>query len=155
MNPRTIALSFSAAILGGMFLFAAFNSRSFGRGGEPMPAPLPRPVERSAVLSGTPVRLSAGELWGQYRRDAAAADRKYKDKLVAVTGTVAAVARDFHGNVVVQLTTGDVFETVRATLATRDAAVVTGIFKGQSVSVTCLGSGALIGAPILENCALH
>jgi hypothetical protein len=63
--------------------------------------------------------------------------------------------RDFRGFIVLRLGTGDVFETVHATLARRDGAIVSGIVKGQSVTLGCVGRGALIGSPILDGCEVR
>ena len=55
----------------------------------------------------------------------------------------------------VRLGTGDAFETVNATFATRNDPVLATLTKGHPVSLLCVGRGALMGAPLLGSCFLR
>ena len=96
--------------------------------------------------------LSAAELWALYNIDDAKADARFKNKPVAITGTVADVRRDFHGDVMLRLATGETLETVRASIINHDDSGRTIPVRGQLVSLRCRGGGKLIGSPELEAC---
>jgi hypothetical protein len=104
------------------------------------------------TVAGRGPEVSATELWMSYSRDAAGADRVYRGHSVVVTGSVRSVDRNYEGEMVVRLGTGDAFETVNATLATRNDPVLGTLTKGHAVSLLCVGRGALMGAPVLGSC---
>ena len=87
-----------------------------------------------------------------YSRDAAGADRLYREHSVLVTGNVRSIDRNYEGEMVVRLGTGDAFDTVNATLATRNDPALGTLTKGHAVSLLCVGRGALMGAPLLGSC---
>jgi hypothetical protein len=96
--------------------------------------------------------VTATDLWMSYSRDGVAADHVYRGHSVVVTGTIRSIDRNYEGDMVVRLGTGDAFETVNATLATRNDSVLGTLAKGRAVSLLCVGRGALIGAPLLGSC---
>ena len=71
---------------------------------------------------------------------------------VVVDGIVRSIERDYEGSMVARLATGDAFETVDAKLATRNDPTIVGVIKGRTVSVLCVGRGALLGSPQLGGC---
>ncbi len=158
-NPRTVWVTATAAFLAVLFAYAGFGSKiSFSRSIDLPPLAPPRGASAAPVATpaGHPVRLTASELWAAYNRDLIAADHRYRERKLEVTGTVVTVpVRDYRGFIVVRLGTGDVFETVHATLARRDSSLLSGIAKGQSVVLSCTGRGALIGSPILDDCEVR
>jgi hypothetical protein len=96
--------------------------------------------------------VTATELWSVYARDAAEGDRQFKDRSVVVSGIVRSIERDFEGNMVARLATGDAFELVNAKLATRNDPTLVGVVKGRTVSLLCVGRGVLLGSPQLGGC---
>jgi hypothetical protein len=98
--------------------------------------------------------MTATELWLDYSRDAVAANERFRDRPIEVSGTVRAIERDFDGRFVVRFSTDDPLDTVNAKLATRDDASLRDLGKGRSASLGCVGRGALIGAPLLGNCSV-
>jgi hypothetical protein len=104
------------------------------------------------TVPGRAPEVSATDLWMSYSRDAAGADRLYREHSVVVTGNVSSVERNYEGAMVVRLATGDAFETVNATLATRNDPVLGTLSKGHPVSLLCVGRGTLMGAPVLGSC---
>jgi hypothetical protein len=160
VNPRTIYLGLAGLFLAGLFAVAGLGSLlPTARVNDALPAACAganAPVAAPVAPAGQPARLTAAELWAAYNLDAVRADRLYKDKPIVVTGRVLVVpTRDFRGNVVLRLGTGDALEMVRATLVRRDMLMDSLPAKGQTVSVACVGRGAAIGAPLLDNCALE
>ncbi|HLK92002.1 MAG TPA: hypothetical protein VKZ18_19075 [Polyangia bacterium] len=117
-----------------------------------VPAPMrAAAVPPPATTAGTP-RVTATELWAAYSLDALSADRSYRDRSLVVTGTVRSVDRNYEGDMVVRLGTGDAFDTVNATLAARNDSALASVAKGSTVSLICVGHGALMGAPQLAGC---
>ena len=155
MRPETLFLCLALGLIAGMFAVATASAV----------LPQPRPAETSAALP-TPVapamapavgvpEISATDLRIAYSRDAASADRTYRERSLAVTGVVRYIDRNYQGDVVVRLGTGDAFDTVNATFATRNDPALAGLVKGRTVSLLCVGRGALMGAPILASCFLR
>jgi hypothetical protein len=106
------------------------------------------------TIPGRTPEVSATDLLMSYSRDAAGADRLYRDHSIVVTGNIRAVEHNYEGDLVVRLGTGDAFETVNATFASRNDPGLATLTKGRPVSLLCVGRGALIGAPLLGSCFL-
>jgi hypothetical protein len=154
INPRAALLGAAGLFLVALFAVATVNQRlpfGLGRrvsaGPEPW-APYAAPADRSRAT------LTAAELWALYNVDAASADARFKGKPVSVTGTVADVRRDYRGDVMLRLSTGDALETVRAAIVSHDDSGRSIPARGQVVSLKCTGRGKLIGSPVLDSCEL-
>ncbi len=118
----------------------------------PVVAAVPTSPVAPRFTAGQTPEITAAELWSAYTRDAASADRQYRQRSVQVTGTVRSVDRDFEGDMVIRLATPDPFDSVNATLATRNDPVLATLAKGRAVSLLCVGRGAMMGAPLLGGC---
>jgi predicted nucleic acid-binding Zn ribbon protein len=151
IRPRTMLLVASGCLLVGMFAVAS-ASALLTPPHQPETAPAWPKVAAAPAVPPAAADVTAPELWAEYARDARAADRKFKDKAIAVSGIVRSVERDYEGTMVARLSTGDAFETVNARLATRNDPSIVGVIKGRSVSLLCVGRGALVGAPQLGGC---
>jgi ribosomal protein L40E len=151
MRPRTMLLALSGFIVVGMFAVA---SASAFLTPPPVPEAAPTwPKEAAApMVPRAASQVTAAELWAAYARDPVQADRQFRDKSVAVTGVVRSIERDFEGDMVARLSTGDAFETVNAKLATRNDPTMVGVVKGKLVSLLCVGRGSLMGSPQLSGC---
>jgi len=156
VRPRTILLALAGCLMVGMFAVAGLGSLI----GQPhaaeavAQAPLsPAATAEDRVPSAARApEISATELWMAYSRDSAGTDRSFRDRSLVVTGTVRSVDRDFEGRLVARLSTGDAFETVNATMATRDDGALAAVSKGRPVALRCVGRGVLMGAPLLGGC---
>jgi hypothetical protein len=151
IRPRTMVLALSGCLLAGMFAVASANALL---GVQPPPETAPTWPKMAAApsLPKASAEVTATELWSAYALDAAAADRKFKDRSLVVNGMVRSIERDFEGSLVARLATGDAFETVNAKLATRNDPTMVGVTKGRPVSLLCVGRGALMGSPQLGGC---
>lgn len=151
VRPRTMVLAFSGCLLAGMFAIATANALL---GVQPPPETAPTWPKMAAApsLPKASAEVTSTELWSAYGRDSAAADRQFKDRSIVVNGIVHSIERDLEGSVVARLATGDAFETVNAKLATRDDPTIVGVMKGRTVSLLCVGRGALMGSPQLAGC---
>jgi hypothetical protein len=155
IRPRTILLSLSAGLMVGMFAVASASAllpQAHPAEAQPTVA---APVVTAPAAAVRGAGVSATDLWTAYSRDAAGADRAYRDRSLTVTGVVRSIDRNYEGDMVVRLGTGDAFDTVNATLATRNDPALAGLAKGRVASLLCVGRGALMGAPLLSGCFLR
>jgi hypothetical protein len=113
------------------------------------------PTAHVSVAAARALEVSATDLWIAYSRDAAGADHNYRDRSLTVTGVVRSIDRDYEGDMVVRLGTGDALDTVNATLAARNDPALSSLVKGRVASLLCVGRGALMGAPLLAGCFLR
>jgi hypothetical protein len=154
MNPRSALLGLAGLFIIALFAVATANQRlPFGLG-RARANENPESWSPFVVAGRDPsgATLTAAELWALYNVDTAKADVRFKNQPVSITGTVADVRRDYSGEVMLRLATGDSLETVRATLAGHDDSGRTTPIRGQLVSLRCTGRGKLIGSPVLEAC---
>jgi len=167
VRPRTLLLGLAACLLAGMFAFAGAGALSgspravdpaaeVARTAPAEPGAHPGAETASAVATASlpAASLTAVDLWMEYARDPAGADRRFRDRPVVVSGMVRAIDRDFDGRLMVRLSTGDTLDSVNAKLAMRDDPAIARITKGKTLSLGCVGRGALIGAPLLGSCSV-
>jgi hypothetical protein len=157
INPRLGLLVLAGVFLAGMFAVASAGSHlpfDRFREGSTIPAVGEAPPARAVPVPtlGNGESLTAAEIWEQYNLNAARADGRFKNKPLSVTGRVVDVRRDYGGNILLRLATGDALETVRATVVSRDDSGRAVPVRGQIVSLRCMGRGVLIGAPVLDAC---
>ena len=158
VRPQTILLCLAGGLMVGMFAVASAGALlpqpHPGEAAAAMKAPAPD-LHGVVTMPGHAPEVSATELWMSYSRDAASADRLYREHSVVVTGSIRSVERNYEGEMVVRLGTGDAFDTVNATFATRNDPLLGTLTKGHAVSLLCVGRGALMGAPLLGSCFIR
>jgi hypothetical protein len=155
IRPRTILLGLAGALMIGMFAVASASALlpQAHPGDSPAGLKAPASLPHAAVtLPGRTPEVTATDLWMSYSHDAAGADRLYREHSIVVTGNVRSIERNYAGDTVVRLGTGDAFETVNATFATHNDPVLGALAKGHAVSLLCVGRGAMMGAPLLGSC---
>jgi hypothetical protein len=154
IRPGVIVAALSGCLIAGMFAVTTASALS------PPPATVQTaptwPKQAAApTMAKAATEVTAAELWAAYARDAAAADRQFRARSVVVKGVVQSVDRDFEGSLVARLSTGDAFDSVNARLATRNDPAMVGVVSGSPVTLTCVGRGALMGAPQLGGCVVR
>jgi hypothetical protein len=95
---------------------------------------------------------TAKALFRAYHANEVAADEFYKGRLLAVSGRVEGIRKDFSDGIYVELQTENEFESVRAELSDGQAENASALFKGASVTVVCRGTGMILGSPGLKDC---
>jgi hypothetical protein len=96
--------------------------------------------------------LTADELFDAFEADETAANAKYLDKVVAVTGQVAEVTVNDAGQSVLTITAANaMLGGVSATMQNKDAVTVA---EGDAVTVKCRCTGYLMDV-ILINCSIQ
>ena len=98
------------------------------------------------VYAKQPVTITAIKQLKEYESNALLADKKYKGKVIKVRGIVESIENnDATGdpNIIFTATTG--YNGVRAEFSKKYLDTLLKIKKGDSVTVTCIGNGSLLG----------
>lgn len=96
--------------------------------------------------------VSARALAKSYEANEVAADNKYKDKALRVTGTVESINKDFTDNIYLSLQGSNMFGEVHARMDKDSAAEVSAMRKGQKVELLCTGRGMILTSAQLKDC---
>jgi hypothetical protein len=123
------------------------TSSSTSAATEPEPAAPPAPP-----APPPPIEVTAIQLHRDYEANEVAADAKYKGRMLLVDGVIDSIDKDFTGDVVIHLRSGDQFNQVAATM--KNASGTAELHRRQRITVTCTGGTRIIGSAMLENCAL-
>lgn len=123
---------------------------------EPTPEPPPAPVvepEKPKTRKG--FKLSAATLIAAYEANEVAADEKFSGKLIEVTGVIDSISKDILGDPYVTLGSGKDFEFahVQAMFPADAAKQLTGLRKGQTLTVQCICGGKVMNV-IGKDCVL-
>jgi len=113
-------------------------------------------AQLAAPVVGPDGILSVGaiRLYRDYQENEVAADTRYKGQRLRVTGTVTAIERDYSGQPVLHLVSGNpIFQTM-ATLDSAYTPAAGRLRKGDGVVVQCIGAGQAMRMPQLEKCSL-
>lgn len=102
------------------------------------------PVER--------IKVTATELYNDYKANEIAANARYKGKPLLITGTVRAIQSDFRDQPVVQLAAGDFVTVSISGLSVEEASELS---KGASIAAACTGNGEVLSFPATRNCKLQ
>jgi hypothetical protein len=110
---------------------------------------------RAAEVNVVAVPVTALKLWRDYDANEVSADSNYKGRLLAVSGNIDSINKDAFNNVSVMLRSPNEFMPVHATLKDSQTSRAGNLAKGQSVVVTCMGGGMIVGTPILQDCTIR
>ncbi|MDD3800261.1 MAG: hypothetical protein PHE36_13905, partial [Novosphingobium sp.] len=113
------------------------------------------PEDEAATPSGPPVEVTAKDLFSAYEANEAAAQMKYGDKPLLVSGKVAGITLDFMDKPVVQLETSNEYMPAQASLVEADEPKAAELSKGQDIALLCAGVSEVIGSPQLSDCAIQ
>src|SRR6187551_2316287 len=94
IRPRTMVLVFSGCLLAGMFAVASAGAL-LTPPAVPDVAPAWPKMAAAPAIPKAAAQVTASELWAAYARDAAGADRQYRDRSIMVNGVVQSIERDF------------------------------------------------------------
>lgn len=99
--------------------------------------------------------VTASELYSAYEGNEVAADKKYKGKLLEVTGTVDAIDSSIGDQAVVRLQTSNSFASVQAKGDDKFTDAAATLNKGHQITMICKGDGEVIGSPMLKDCVIQ
>lgn len=97
--------------------------------------------------------LTAEALFDEYEKDRDAADKKYKDKLLVVTGTVDLAKTGASGNPYVTMNTSNLVLRVQFLFDKSDVDAVSQLRKGQKATIKGRVFGKLVNV-VLKDCEL-
>lgn len=101
----------------------------------------------------TVVFVTADTLQMEYQQNEVAADRKYRNNNLFISGVVASIDRGIGENYYLQLMGGsNMFLHPHANMADGLTDYLAGLEKGQHVNLFCKGDGLLIGSAIVTQC---
>lgn len=99
--------------------------------------------------------LSANQLYQEYDANQVAADSKYKDKVIIVTGSIKNIGKDITDTAYVVIGGEGFLDGVQCMLPGGQEGVVAQLSKGQFVTAKGRVSGQAIGNVLLRNCTLQ
>ena len=149
--PGWMKLFFGVALLGVLAVFY-MNAASNKSNSEPVvetsaveqPAAVAAPDPTPTPAPLPPIQISAEQLYADYAANEVAADAKYKGKILAVSGAIESVNKDFTGAPNIVMDAGGGFDKVQALFPTSAMSNLAQLRKGQRVTVTCESRGKLI-----------
>lgn len=108
------------------------------------------PAPEKAVYQTT-----ARKLFNAYEENEVATDEELKDKLVAVTGIVQSIDKDFTDSIIISLKTDNQFMSARMEMKDSEKAAAMSLKKGKQVVIVCERMSRIVGAPSGRNCKFN
>jgi hypothetical protein len=102
-----------------------------------------------------PIEITAVQLKRAYDENEVAADDKYKNRRLLVTGSVGSIDKNFMNQIVLHLRTGNEFSTVMANIDKADRSHAAGLKKRDQVTLDCIGGTRIVGSPSLDSCRIR
>lgn len=100
------------------------------------------------------VEVLAEDLYKAYENNEVAADKAYKGKILAVSGTVAGIESGLTDAAIVQLKTSNEFMPISAQGKDEFTNKAATLSKGDEIKITCKGAGEVAGFVQLEDCVI-
>lgn len=100
------------------------------------------------------ITVSPDQLYADYEANEVAADLKYKDKVLIVTGTVNDIAKDITDEIYVTINTGEMFGSIQCFFATSHTNEAAGLKKGQTITIKGKCEGKMMNV-LLRGCSLQ
>ena len=110
-------------------------------------------AEKEVVSKGPAHKVSARRLWAEYDENGVAADQKYKDKIIEVTGVVDTIDKDITDTIYIKLKTGQYSSMAYCYLAAKHTNEAASLRKGQTITLRGKCDGKLMGIN-LRGCVL-
>lgn len=89
-----------------------------------------------------------------YDRNEIAANQEYTGRKIRVAGIVTEISSAYDNTAQVSLETDNRFRSVLTSGDRNFDAKAAGLYKGQSIRMTCIGAGEVMGKPVLNNCVI-
>lgn len=96
------------------------------------------------------IKVTAEQLYSEYKENEVAADQKYKGKMLEVSGTINNIGKDIVDNMYITLDTGELIASVQCYFKKSEEETVAGLKKGQEVTVVGKGDGFLLNAQVKD-----
>ena len=108
--------------------------------------------QRSERPKNVPIEVSSIDLSKEYEQNEAKADSMFKNKTLYVTGVVVDITKDLFDNTRVMLNSRNQFLHVNALIVKENEQNAIELVKGSKIKLRCTGNGAIIKAPMLNDC---
>lgn len=149
------------AVIGGMFVIGALMPKDTSTKTARVAGTPVSQDEINAGASGTrdrvnnALQVTAAELFNAYDSNEAAAQQRYGDRDLLVTGTVKSIDLDFMDKPNVLLETPNQFMSANASLTEESEGFAANLSKGQSVTLLCGDVSEAVGMPMLKKCEIQ
>jgi hypothetical protein len=105
--------------------------------------------------TAAPIVVSAAQLTSEYASNEVAADSKYKNQYLQISGNVDSVNTDLFGNPYVVITTGSqLFNEIQCSFSQDQESSLTLLQKGDPIVVDGIGNGYVITDVMVKNCSV-
>jgi len=143
-------------IVGGVFLALILGCSGANKNAATqVTGPAATAVNSAAAPTEKPIAVQAKALTKEYDENELAADGKYKDKMLAVSGKVSNIAETM-GNVTVQLEGFNIAKSVMCNFDETEKANVAKLKKGQQATLIGKGDGSTGGLYVgLQGCRIQ
>lgn len=102
-----------------------------------------------------PTEATVEEIAAAYEANEAAAQAKYGDRPLLVTGTLTGISLDFMDKPFLQLKSANEFLPANAALVEADHAKAASLTKGTPIKLLCGGVSEVASMPQLSDCAIQ
>ncbi|MEB5708339.1 OB-fold protein [Pantoea anthophila] len=100
-------------------------------------------------------QTTARKLFNDYEENEVAVDEQLKGKLVAMTGIVQSIDKDFTDSIIISLKTDNEFMPARLEMKDSQKSAAIALKKGKQVVIVCEKMSRIIGAPSGRNCSFN
>ncbi len=114
-------------------------------------------IDPSSIIVDQPkevISISARQLYDEYIENQIAADLKYENEILEISGTVDSIGKDILDNMYVSLKTNDLIGSVQCMLEDSELEKAVNLANGQSIIVQGEVSGFLVNV-ILRDCTIQ
>lgn len=143
-----LGVIFGLSVLGSLLNPQPAPTTSAGSGGDQASAPAAEP-------SPAAQEVTAADLAQAYSDNEVAAQQRFGDRPLVVTGTIEAVELDIMDEPVVRLRTGQDFRFVSASFEDDQAQATAALSKGQQVRLLCDDVSEVASTPLLDDCVVQ
>lgn len=115
-------------------------------------------TESAEVVTPEPeeevIEVTADELLAAYKENELAGDKKFKGKILLVTGVLDSIESGMGDTPYLLLKAGDEFEfsMPQAHFDKSETDSLVALRKGERIKIQCVGNGEVIGSPMLKDC---
>jgi hypothetical protein len=110
--------------------------------------------QSSSLDYSSAITVSATGLQMDYKENTIAADEKYKNKAIQVSGEIKEVNTNAFDEGVIVLDAADEYSLPQFTLLSSEKSKAAGLLKGQFVTLLCTGAGDVVKTPMVNNCTI-
>lgn len=101
-----------------------------------------------------PIIIAPEQLYSEYAANEVAADEKYKDKIVLLTGMVTEIAKDYSGGISITLLTSSYSSGIQCMFSDDHIKETAKLVKGQKITIKGKCEGLSVGAVMINGCSI-